>query len=71
MTAFVYLAKAKQENTALRLSATSVACQVHVKEHNIFERDGNNLYCEVPVSLQRLRLGGEVEVPTLDGRVNL
>lgn len=45
--------------------------QVHVKEHNIFERDGNNLYCEVPVSFSMAALGGEVEVPTLDGRVSL
>lgn len=45
--------------------------QVHVKDHNIFERDGNNLYCEVPVSFSMAALGGEVEVPTLDGRVNL
>ncbi|MEZ9626469.1 molecular chaperone DnaJ [Aliivibrio fischeri] len=45
--------------------------QVHVKEHNIFERDGNNLYCEVPVSFTMAALGGEVEVPTLDGRVSL
>lgn len=45
--------------------------QVHVREHHIFERDGNNLYCEVPVSFAMAALGGEVEVPTLDGRVNL
>ncbi|MCW8346103.1 MULTISPECIES: molecular chaperone DnaJ [Vibrio] len=45
--------------------------QVHVKEHHIFEREGNNLYCEVPVSFAQAALGGEVEVPTLDGRVNL
>ncbi len=45
--------------------------QVHVKDHHIFERDGNNLYCEVPVSFAMAALGGEVEVPTLDGRVNL
>jgi molecular chaperone DnaJ len=45
--------------------------QVHVKEHNIFERDGSNLYCEVPVSFAMAALGGEVEVPTLDGRVSL
>jgi len=45
--------------------------QVHVREHSIFERDGNNLYCEVPVSFAMAALGGEVEVPTLDGRVNL
>lgn len=45
--------------------------EVHVKQHHIFERDGNNLYCEVPVSFAMAALGGEIEVPTLDGRVNL
>lgn len=45
--------------------------QVQVIEHEIFERDGNNLYCEVPVSFTMAALGGEVEVPTLNGRVNL
>ncbi|MCA2014517.1 molecular chaperone DnaJ [Vibrio tritonius] len=45
--------------------------QVHVKEHAIFERDGSNLYCEVPISFGMAALGGDVEVPTLDGRVNL
>ncbi|UJF18998.1 molecular chaperone DnaJ [Vibrio sp. SS-MA-C1-2] len=45
--------------------------QVHVKEHPIFERDGNNLYCEVPISFTMAALGGEVEVPTLNGRVSL
>ncbi len=45
--------------------------QVHVKEHEIFVRDGNNLYCEVPLSFTDAALGGEIQVPTLDGRVNL
>ncbi|KDM91882.1 molecular chaperone DnaJ [Photobacterium galatheae] len=45
--------------------------QVHVQKHAIFDRDGNNLYCEVPVSFTMAALGGEVEVPTLDGRVSL
>ncbi len=45
--------------------------QVHVKEHPIFTRDGNDLYCEVPVSFTAACLGGELEVPTLNGRVNL
>ncbi|WP_028024598.1 molecular chaperone DnaJ [Enterovibrio calviensis] len=45
--------------------------QVHVRDHHIFTRDGNNLYCEVPVSFTMAALGGEVEVPTLDGRVSL
>ena len=34
-------------------------------------RDGNNLYCEVPISFTEAALGGEIEVPTLDGRVKL
>ena len=44
---------------------------IHVKEHHIFERDGNNLYCEVPISFAMAALGGEIEVPTLDGKVKL
>ncbi|MDG2948642.1 molecular chaperone DnaJ [Bisgaard Taxon 10/6] len=44
---------------------------IHVKDHHIFERDGNNLYCEVPISFTQAALGGEIEVPTLDGRAKL
>ena len=42
-----------------------------VKQHPIFERDGKNLYCEVPITFVDAALGGELEVPTLDGRVKL
>lgn len=45
--------------------------QIHVAEHSIFTRDGDNLYCEVPIGFTTAALGGELEVPTLDGRVNL
>lgn len=45
--------------------------QVHVKDHSIFTRDSNNLYCEVPLSFTRAALGGDIEVPTLDGKVKL
>ncbi|WP_032092917.1 MULTISPECIES: molecular chaperone DnaJ [Pasteurellaceae] len=44
---------------------------IHVKEHHIFERDGNNLYCEVPIGFTMAALGGEIEVPTLDGRLKV
>ncbi|MFZ2290448.1 MAG: molecular chaperone DnaJ [Halopseudomonas yangmingensis] len=44
---------------------------VSVREHKIFQRDGKNLYCEVPISFTDAALGGELEVPTLDGRVKL
>ncbi|WP_024461124.1 molecular chaperone DnaJ [Marinimicrobium sp. LS-A18] len=45
--------------------------EVHVKPHEIFQRDGADLYCEVPVDFVDAALGGELEVPTLDGRVKL
>ncbi len=45
--------------------------QIRVKEHAIFTREDNNLYCEVPIPFVTAALGGELEVPTLDGRVVL
>ena len=45
--------------------------QVHVQPHPIFERDNADLYCEVPVSIVLAALGGEIEVPSLVGRLNL
>lgn len=45
--------------------------EINVKPHDIFERDGADLACEVPVSFATVAMGGEVEVPTLDGRVSL
>jgi molecular chaperone DnaJ len=45
--------------------------EVSVREHAIFERDGEHLSCEVPVSFATAALGGTVEVPTLDGDVTL
>ncbi len=45
--------------------------QIQVKDHPIFTRDGANLYCEVPISFPVACLGGELEVPTLSGKVKL
>jgi molecular chaperone DnaJ len=45
--------------------------QVMVKEHELFHREGRDLYCEVPISMVEAALGGELEVPTLDGKVKL
>lgn len=45
--------------------------QVQVKEHAIFERDGINLHCEIPINIVLAALGGEVQVPTLNGKVSL
>ncbi|MCH8249964.1 MAG: molecular chaperone DnaJ [Proteobacteria bacterium] len=44
---------------------------LRVAKHKIFERDGANLSCEVPVSIATATLGGEVDLPTLDGHVSL
>ena len=45
--------------------------QIHLKEHAIFKRDERHLYCEVPISFVMAALGGELEVPTLEGRIKL
>jgi len=45
--------------------------ELRVRKHNIFERDGANLACEIPISFATATLGGEVELPTLDGNVSL
>lgn len=44
---------------------------VHIQEHKIFQRDEDNLYCEVPIPFTLATLGGEVHVPTLEGKANL
>ena len=44
---------------------------VHVKEHEIFERHGDDLFCEIPLKFTLATLGGSVQVPTLSGKVNL
>lgn len=45
--------------------------EVQVRDHPIFARDGTNLYCDVPIGFPMAAIGGEIEVPTLDGRVSL
>lgn len=45
--------------------------QIAVREHPLFTREGRHLYCEVPISFPDAALGGEMEVPTLGGRVKL
>ncbi|MEP6685967.1 MAG: molecular chaperone DnaJ [Verrucomicrobiota bacterium] len=44
---------------------------VHIKEHEVFQREGDNLYCELPISFPVAALGGEVAVPTLLGKAHL
>jgi len=45
--------------------------EISLKPHPIFKRQGNDLYCEVPISFATAALGGEIEIPTLDGKVML
>jgi len=45
--------------------------QVRVKPHPIFSREDNHLYCEVPIGFATAALGGDLEVPTLDGKLTL
>lgn len=40
---------------------------IEVQDHTIFQRDGLDLFCRVPVSMTKAALGGEIEVPTIDG----
>src|SRR5881398_2860536 len=44
---------------------------LHIKEHPVFQRDEDDLYCEVPISFPLAALGGEVPVPTLEGKANV
>ena len=44
---------------------------IHLKEHKIFHREGDNLYCEVLIPFSVAALGGEVDIPTLEGKAHL
>ncbi|KKB63072.1 molecular chaperone DnaJ [Robbsia andropogonis] len=43
--------------------------EIHIKAHTVFERDGDDLHCQMPISFTTAALGGDIEVPTLNGRV--
>jgi molecular chaperone DnaJ len=45
--------------------------EIRLKKHEIFERDGDDLHCSVPVSFSTAALGGEIEVPTLAGKAGI
>ncbi len=45
--------------------------EIRIKEHDIFERDGDDLHCTVPVSFTTVALGGAIEVPTLAGKAEI
>jgi molecular chaperone DnaJ len=71
-----------EDGTRLRLSGEGEAgiaggppgdlfVVVSIKEHPLFEREGPDLHCDVPVSFVQATLGDEIDVPTLEGKVNL
>jgi molecular chaperone DnaJ len=44
---------------------------LHVKEHEIFQREGDDLICEVPVSFVQAALGADIDVPTMNGQAKI
>jgi molecular chaperone DnaJ len=44
---------------------------IHLKEHSVFQRDGDDLHCEMPISYAQAALGGEIDIPTLDGHAKI
>lgn len=45
--------------------------EIHIKQHSVFQRDGDDLHCEMPISFATAALGGEIEIPTLDGSARI
>jgi molecular chaperone DnaJ len=45
--------------------------EIHIRPHAVFEREGDDLHCEMPISFATAALGGEIEIPTLDGMARL
>ena len=45
--------------------------EIHIRKHDIFERDGDDIHCQVPVSITKAALGGEIAVPTLGGKATI
>jgi molecular chaperone DnaJ len=44
---------------------------MHVRTHDVFQRDGNDIYCEMPIDFPTAALGGVIEVPTITGKTKL
>ena len=44
--------------------------EIHIKQHPVFQREGDDLHCEIPISFAKAALGGEIEVPTLSGKAS-
>jgi len=44
--------------------------EIHIKAHSVFQREGDDLHCEMPISFAKAALGGDIEVPTLNGKAS-
>lgn len=45
--------------------------EIHIKPHAVFQREGDDLHCEMPISFATAALGGDIEIPTLDGMARI
>ena len=45
--------------------------EIHIKSHAVFQREGDDLHCEMPISFATAALGGDIEIPTLDGMARI
>ncbi len=45
--------------------------EIHIRPHNVFEREGDDLHCEMPISFSTAALGGEIEIPTIDAKATI
>ncbi|MCB1959129.1 MAG: molecular chaperone DnaJ, partial [Rhodocyclaceae bacterium] len=45
--------------------------EIHIKKHAVFQRDGDDLHCEMPINFATAALGGDIEIPTLDGMARI
>ncbi|MDB5801013.1 MAG: dnaJ [Rhodocyclales bacterium] len=45
--------------------------EIHIKRHTVFEREGDDLHCEMPISFTTAALGGDIDIPTLDGAASI
>jgi molecular chaperone DnaJ len=51
--------------------ARDLYVQIHIKPHAVFQREGDDLHCEMPIGFATAALGGEIEIPTLDGAAKI
>ncbi len=63
--------KAKEKRRPGGGPAGDCYCFIHVKEHSLFQREGQHLICQVPITYSQAALGAKIEVPTLEGREEL